>query len=194
MLTSTLTREELTPTQLSSGEQHELVLFYELLFRLKPDSLVLIDEPEISLHPDWQLQFLDDLKKIIELSPFDALVATHSPLIIGERWDLAVAFEAEKDSCDCDAAHATREESLFGESSDAGQTRRNGADGGGSRAGDLFVRAPNAHALAIISAIRKRREGKALTQTVDSRDYLHQARAGGMYGYGAEDESEKCRD
>ena len=95
VLTSTRTREELSPTLLSSGEQHELVLFYELLFRLKPNSLILIDEPEISLHPDWQLQFLSDLQQIIKLSSFDALIATHSPLIINQRWDLTVELEAE---------------------------------------------------------------------------------------------------
>jgi predicted ATPase len=89
-LYSTETKEELTPTQLSSGEQHELVLINELLFRTKPNSLFLIDEPEISLHVDWQLQFLEDLQNVIALSPFDVLLATHSPLIINQRWDLAV--------------------------------------------------------------------------------------------------------
>jgi predicted ATP-binding protein involved in virulence len=89
-LRSTRTSEPLEATQLSSGEQHELVLFYELLFRLKPNSLILIDEPEISLHPDWQLRFLDDLASIIKLTQFDVLIATHSPMIINQRWDLAV--------------------------------------------------------------------------------------------------------
>jgi len=93
-LYSTQTKEELTPAQLSSGEQLELVLINELLFRTKPNSLILIDEPEISLHVDWQLQFLEDLRNIISLSPFDALLATHSPLIINNRWDLAVELEA----------------------------------------------------------------------------------------------------
>jgi hypothetical protein len=40
----------LDPSSLSSGEQHELVLLYELLFKIKSNSLVLIDEPELSLH------------------------------------------------------------------------------------------------------------------------------------------------
>ena len=35
--------------RLSSGEQHELVLAYDLLFKVKEKSLVLIDEPELSL-------------------------------------------------------------------------------------------------------------------------------------------------
>lgn len=95
-LYSTETKEELTPTQLSSGEQHELVLINELLFRTKPNTLFLIDEPEISLHVDWQLQFLQDLQNVIALSPFDVLLATHSPLIINERWDLAVELAVKK--------------------------------------------------------------------------------------------------
>ncbi|HLP46458.1 MAG TPA: AAA family ATPase, partial [Candidatus Kapabacteria bacterium] len=48
------------PTSLSSGEQHELVLLYEMLFKVKPDSMILIDEPELSLHVVWQQQFLKD--------------------------------------------------------------------------------------------------------------------------------------
>ena len=64
---------------LSSGEQHELVLLYDLLFRVRPDTLVLIDEPELSLHVAWQKQFLPDLLKIVQAAHFDAVIATHSP-------------------------------------------------------------------------------------------------------------------
>ena len=39
---------------LSSGEQHELVLLYDLLFEVAPNSLIMIDEPELSLHVAWQ--------------------------------------------------------------------------------------------------------------------------------------------
>jgi predicted ATP-binding protein involved in virulence len=82
--------ETLSPTDLSSGEQHELVLLYELLFKVKPDSLVLIDEPELSLHVGWQVQFLKDLQEITKLADLDILMATHSPDIIQDRWDLTV--------------------------------------------------------------------------------------------------------
>ena len=77
---------------LSSGEQHELVLHYDLLFGVKPNTVVLIDEPELSLHVEWQTRFLSDLEKIIELSHFDAIMATHSPYIVGQRDDLMVAL------------------------------------------------------------------------------------------------------
>ena len=75
---------------LSSGEQHELVLLYDLLFTVKPDSLILIDEPELSLHVAWQRDILRDLNEIATLSHFRVLLATHSPTIIGDRWDLVV--------------------------------------------------------------------------------------------------------
>lgn len=75
---------------LSSGEQHELVILYELLFRAKSNSLILIDEPELSLHVAWQERFVKDLEETARVSNFRAIIATHSPEIIGDRWDLTV--------------------------------------------------------------------------------------------------------
>jgi predicted ATP-binding protein involved in virulence len=83
----------LSPTDLSFGEQHELVMLYQLLFKVQPNSLVLIDEPEISLHVAWQVEFLKDLQAIIKLANFDVLLATHSPSIIDDRWDLTVELQ-----------------------------------------------------------------------------------------------------
>lgn len=80
---------------LSSGEQHELVLLYDLLFRVQPNTLVLIDEPELSLHVLWQKRFLPDLLEIVQTAKFDALVATHSPFIVGSHHDLMVALSSE---------------------------------------------------------------------------------------------------
>ena len=76
--------------QLSSGEQHELVLLYDLLMNVPESSLVLIDEPEISLHVAWQKSFLDDLDQIASLTALRFVVATHSPQIIGRWWDRAL--------------------------------------------------------------------------------------------------------
>jgi predicted ATP-binding protein involved in virulence len=84
---------QLEPVLLSSGEQHELVILYELLFRVRENSIILIDEPEISLHVVWQHEFLKDLGQIAALSQFHALVATHSPQIISDRWDLTVELK-----------------------------------------------------------------------------------------------------
>lgn len=80
---------------LSSGEQHELVLIYDLLFRVVPNTLVLIDEPELSLHLNWQKAFLSDLLQIVEMANFDVLVATHSPFIAGDRHELMIPLSNE---------------------------------------------------------------------------------------------------
>jgi hypothetical protein len=75
---------------LSSGEQHELVLLHNLLFRVEPGALLLIDEPELSLHVTWQTELLAELIQIAKVVGFDAVVATHSPYIVGDRRDLMV--------------------------------------------------------------------------------------------------------
>ena len=77
---------------LSSGEQHELVLAYSLLFKVQENSLVMIDEPELSLHIDWQTAFLNDLLEIVRSNKFDVILATHSPSIIGTHDDLMVSL------------------------------------------------------------------------------------------------------
>lgn len=80
---------------LSSGEQHELVLLYDLLFRVKSNTLVLIDEPELSLHVTWQKSFLPDLLEIVSATKFDVLLATHSPFIVGDRNDLMIPLQVD---------------------------------------------------------------------------------------------------
>lgn len=80
--------KELKLNQLSSGEQHEVVLLYELIFNTKPNVLLLIDEPEISLHIVWQKEFLNDLITIAKLQNIQVIVATHAPAIVNGRWDL----------------------------------------------------------------------------------------------------------
>ena len=91
-------------TALSSGEQHEIVLLYDLLFRVEPNSLVLIDEPELSLHLAWQKSFLDEMSRIIELSKFDVLMATHSPYIVGNHTETLVEFSAESPRTEAEMA------------------------------------------------------------------------------------------
>lgn len=85
--------EEVPVIGLSSGEQHRLVLLYELLFRVREGSLILIDEPELSLHVVWQEGFLKDVQDIARNRNFDVVIATHSPQIINTRWDLVVELK-----------------------------------------------------------------------------------------------------
>jgi ABC-type lipoprotein export system ATPase subunit len=83
----------LPPRKLSSGEQHMLVMNYRLLFEATPGSLILIDEPEISLHVAWQQQYIKNLLDIAEKSDLDIIVATHSPDIVYDRWDLTIELK-----------------------------------------------------------------------------------------------------
>lgn len=79
-------------SDLSSGERQIIVLYYELIFETDEDLLLLLDEPEISLHIAWQMQFLGDLKKIIAIKnkKINIVIATHSPQIINNNWDLQI--------------------------------------------------------------------------------------------------------
>ncbi len=76
--------------KLSSGEQHQLILIFDLLFEVTRNSLILIDEPELSLHVAWQKAFIESLSRIISLNAFDVILATHSPAIVAMHFDLAV--------------------------------------------------------------------------------------------------------
>jgi predicted ATP-binding protein involved in virulence len=86
-------KNKLPLTNLSSGEQQEVVLMYELLFKVNPGTIVLIDEPEISLHVAWQKEFLKDLIRIVDLQDINVVIATHSPQVINDRWDLTIDLE-----------------------------------------------------------------------------------------------------
>ena len=82
--------EEIPSSKLSSGEQNELILFYKLIFHSKNGDMILIDEPELSLHISWQNKFIKDLKEVTSINDVSIIIATHSPDIIDENWDLKV--------------------------------------------------------------------------------------------------------
>ncbi|MDO4606009.1 MAG: AAA family ATPase [Bowdeniella nasicola] len=77
---------------LSSGEQHEIILMTDLLLNVSPGTVVLIDEPEISLHIAWQMEFINDVRNIAETVGFQFVVATHSPQLIDRWWENTVAL------------------------------------------------------------------------------------------------------
>ncbi|RLP87667.1 hypothetical protein EAD89_18385 [Micromonospora sp. BL4] len=80
--------ESLPPKRLSSGEQQLLVLAHHVLFRAAPGTLVLIDEPELSLHVVWQATLVDDLTEMGRERDLTFVLATHSPTLIAGRNDL----------------------------------------------------------------------------------------------------------
>jgi hypothetical protein len=86
----TRTNIEISPDKLSSGEQHIVILFFKFLFEVPENALVLIDEPEISLHVGWQRKFVEILSEIVKINPMDIVISTHAPAIIADRDDLMV--------------------------------------------------------------------------------------------------------
>ena len=77
-------------TKLSSGEQNEIFLLFKFIFEVPEKSLLLIDEPELSLHVAWQLQFIKDIKEIAKTRDVQIVIATHSPEIVSESLDCCV--------------------------------------------------------------------------------------------------------
>jgi predicted ATP-dependent endonuclease of OLD family len=69
---------------LSSGEQQIVILFTYLAFQR--GKIFVIDEPEISLHPRWQEEFLDGVKDLMRPDT-QLIIATHSPAIVGKHVD-----------------------------------------------------------------------------------------------------------
>lgn len=92
-LVMTMGKEPLSLEWLSSGEKNDLVMFYNLIFRTSEKGLVLIDEPEISLHVEWKIEYLENLLRICELNKLQAIVATHSPSIVNGRFELYANME-----------------------------------------------------------------------------------------------------
>ena len=73
--------EEFDINNLSSGEK-QLFLRTLSIKMLEPNnSIILIDEPELSLHPKWQQRIIEVYRKIGENNQI--IVATHSPHILG---------------------------------------------------------------------------------------------------------------
>ncbi len=75
---------------LSSGEQNELVILYDLIFKTPIGSILLIDEPENSLHVAWLNTFVEDVLAIIKQRKLQVIVASHSPTIVSDALDSQV--------------------------------------------------------------------------------------------------------
>ena len=74
---------ELSLKRASSGEQCLVVLILGVAGHIEDGSLVLIDEPEISLHPKWQEEFMPLLElSFSKYKNCQFVVATHSPQIV----------------------------------------------------------------------------------------------------------------
>lgn len=84
------TKEKIDLKKLSSGEKETLILFYKLIFEVPDGAVLLLDEPEISLHIAWQRMFSEDLFEIAANKHLTIIVATHSPQMINGHRDVQI--------------------------------------------------------------------------------------------------------
>ena len=76
--------ETLVPYQLSSGEKQILAILLTVLVEDNKNYVLFMDEPEVSLHVDWQKRLID---LILELNPnVQIILTTHSPAVIMNGW------------------------------------------------------------------------------------------------------------
>ncbi len=76
--------KEISPYQLSSGEKQLLLILLKVLVQDNKPSILFMDEPELSLHIDWQKKLIQYIR---ELNPnVQIIIATHSPAVIMEGW------------------------------------------------------------------------------------------------------------
>ena len=84
-----------TLSSLSAGEKVALLRFTNIYMNIlekynnwKNDFLILIDEPDLHLHLDWQRQYIQKLIDVFSTLPSDIklhfIIATHSPFLISD--------------------------------------------------------------------------------------------------------------
>jgi predicted ATP-dependent endonuclease of OLD family len=80
--------EILVPYQLSSGEKQMLAILLTVLVEDDQPHVLFMDEPEVSLHIEWQKRLID---LCLELNPnVQIILTTHSPAVIMNGWTDAV--------------------------------------------------------------------------------------------------------
>lgn len=72
------------PHLLSSGEKQILIILTTVLIQGGREFIMIMDEPEISLHFDWQRRLIEDVQS---LNPnLQLILATHSPAVVMNGW------------------------------------------------------------------------------------------------------------
>jgi predicted ATP-binding protein involved in virulence len=76
--------EMLLPYQLSSGEKQLLIILLTVLVEDDQPYILFMDEPEVSLHIEWQKRLID---LVLELNPnVQLIMTTHSPAVVMNGW------------------------------------------------------------------------------------------------------------
>lgn len=76
--------ETIDPYQLSSGEKQMLIIMLTVLVQNKEHYVLFMDEPEVSLHFEWQKQIISLVR---DLNPnVQIVLTTHSPAVVMDGW------------------------------------------------------------------------------------------------------------
>lgn len=75
-------------SDLSAGEKQLLLIMLTVFMQAEKEAILLMDEPEISMHIDWQHRLLKEIKAINPKCQI--IVSTHSPAMILDGWQMAV--------------------------------------------------------------------------------------------------------
>ena len=71
----------------SSGEFHLFTTMIGLMASTRSNTLVIIDEPEISLHPNWQMKYLQFIRELFantDRVTSHIIIATHSHFLVSD--------------------------------------------------------------------------------------------------------------
>lgn len=77
-------KQKITTNQLSSGEKQMLLILLKTLLQNEKPTIFFMDEPELSLHTDWQEKLIENIRKLN--SNAQIIIATHSPSIVVDGW------------------------------------------------------------------------------------------------------------
>lgn len=69
---------------LSSGEKNILFTLSNILAHKQKNCLILLDEPEISLHPSWQVEYMEIMRTILLDSHAHLIIASHSHFLVSD--------------------------------------------------------------------------------------------------------------
>lgn len=82
--------EKIQLEQLSSGEKQMLLILTTVFLQEEKPNILLMDEPEISLHITWQDRLIETIR---ELNPnCQLIITTHSPNIFANGWEDKIVF------------------------------------------------------------------------------------------------------
>lgn len=104
--------------ELLNASSGELSLISSLLFLIAnrdDEPVILVDEPENSLHPSWQREYVDKLLNALEYQSATIIIATHAPLVVTgaltSSRDLVTVFQIDRGDAKkidlLDSSHST---------------------------------------------------------------------------------------